>query len=100
MNGKKSKKLRALAATLATENKSYLVKKTTKVYTDLQGNRLPYITDQTVLHPKCAKSIVKFLNKLTKEGIDYNNENIKALVSLETTSRLSELAADGYKLVK
>lgn len=104
MSGKLNKKIRKQAAQLATESKSYLVKKTTKVFTDLQGNHIPYMVDQTVLHPYSAKSLVKLLNKFTQEGYDMNKlqgeGGIKALVSLENSGKLSELAANGYTLVK
>lgn len=64
MNGRKSKALRRIAAQKSTEQKSYLVKKETKVFTDLQGNRIPYTTEQVRLHPDCAEAIVKTFKSL------------------------------------
>ena len=97
MNGKKAKKIRKLAAQLATENKLYLVRKSPRVHTDPLGNRLPYTVDQTVLHPMCQKSAVKFLNKLNKGGEDITSSFVMDLFAVECTAKLSELAADGYR---
>jgi len=101
MNGKKSKIIRKLAKRLAQENQTYLTKTSIKVFTDLQGNKTQYTTDQTVLHPMSFKSTVSLLKKFTREGYNVNKlaaeGGIEALVSIFSTGKLSQLAVDGYK---
>lgn len=66
MNSRKAKALRKIAAREATAQKSYLVKKETKVFTDFNGNHMPYVTEQVRLHPNCAEAIIKTFKSLKK----------------------------------
>lgn len=99
MNNKLSKKLRKLSIALAQVGENYLVKTETKVFTDFNGNKFPYTTDQTVLHPKCAKSILSFLKKLKTIPQVTNFKQLTALVHSEGEAKLNELKIKGYSLV-
>ena len=95
MNGKKSKIIRKLAKRLAQENQTYLTKTSTKVFTDLQNNKIPYTTDQTVLHPMSAKSIGKMLKGMGNLAL-ISAEELVATVSLQCEAKLAELKVNGY----
>lgn len=101
MNNRKSKQLTKLAQQLNQTGKVYLTKTSTKFTQDLQGNNLPYTVDQTRLHPKSEKYVLKMLKKLNRSmdvfKVDF--DKLQALIHSEGEAIVSELMEQGYRVV-
>lgn len=96
MNNKKAKAIRKLAKQIAVSEDTTLTKTSTKVFTDFNGNKLPFTTDQVSLQPKGVKYITKMLKRI--EGVlCMNIETLRSLTLSEGEARLSELVVKGYK---
>ena len=95
MNNRKAKDLRKMCKRLSQEGKVTLTKTSNKVFTDLQGNHIPYTTDQIVLHPMSAKSIGKMLKGMGNLAL-ISAEELVATVTLQCEDKLAELKVNGY----
>ena len=64
MSGKKNKQIRKAAKEMATMEKGYISKTTTKGVPDpFSDIRMQYVTKQTRLVDNCAKALAKMLKK-------------------------------------